>query len=74
MTHHIVPSRHDRLHIQVTREEGDDPIRYDPTHVDEDTPKIPDHRGVISHLEAGGDRHLVRPAGDDHREEGIAGE
>jgi hypothetical protein len=50
-THHIIPSGDNRLHVQVRREESNQPIRNGLAHVDQDTSEIPHDSRVISDLE-----------------------
>lgn len=62
--HHIVPSRHDGLHVQVTREESNHAVGHNLRILDQDVPEIPNDSGIVSDFESGADSHLVTPASD----------
>lgn len=71
-THHIVPGRDDRLHVEITRKESNDPIGHSLAHVDQNTPKISHYSGVVPHFESRRDRYLIRTTRDDHWEESVS--
>lgn len=64
-THHIIPSRDDRLHIQIRREESDQSVGNGFAHIDQDTSEVPHDGGVVSHFESGTDGDLVTASCDD---------
>jgi hypothetical protein len=64
-TNHIVPSRNDALHVEITREERDDSIGNALRVLYEDGAKVSHDGGVVSDFEPGGDGDLVRASGDD---------
>jgi len=57
--YHIVPRSHDRFHIEVAREERNDPIRHDFAVLDQDTAKVSDHSRIISNFKPRADGHLI---------------
>ena len=59
--YHVVPSGHYRLHIKITREEGDDTIRYDLAVLDQNAPKISHYSRVVSDFEPRADSYLIAP-------------
>lgn len=70
--HHIIPSRHNRLHIQIAREERDDTVRNRLAHLDEDTAEIPYYRWIVSDFEPGTDGDLITASCDDLEESRIS--
>jgi len=64
-TNHIVPSRHDRLHVQIGREESDDTIGNAFAVLDEDGTEVSNDGRVVSDLETRGDVDLIGSSGDD---------
>lgn len=58
-TYHVVPCRNDGFHIEVAREECDDPIGHDLTVFHQNASKISNDGGVVSYLEARADGNLI---------------
>lgn len=59
---HVVPRRHDRLHVQIAGEEGNDAIRNNLAVLNEDAPEIPHHGRVIPNFKAGANGNLIAPS------------
>jgi hypothetical protein len=64
-TYHIIPGRNNGLHIEVAREECNDPIRYNLAIFHQDTPKVPNHGWIVSYLETRADGNLITASGYD---------
>ena len=71
---HALPHADDHFHVEVGGEEDDEAVGGDLGEFEEETAVVADHARVGADLEAGGDGLLVGAAGDDHGEEGAAGE
>jgi len=65
MTHHVIPGCHNRLHIEITREEGYYAIGDNLTIFHKDASEIPNDRWIIPNLEPRADGNLITAAGDD---------
>ena len=62
---HVIPGRNNGLHVEVAREECNDPIRYNLAIFHQDTPKVPNHSWIVSYLEARADGNLITASGYD---------
>jgi hypothetical protein len=67
-SYHIVPGRHDRFHVEITREKGNNAIRDDFTVFDKDASKVADNGRIISNFETRADGNLVASTRDDLRQ------
>lgn len=67
-----MPRRNDRLHVEITREERDDTIRYNLAVLDQDATKVPDDAWIVPDFEPAAHRDLVRATGYDEWEETVA--
>lgn len=64
-THHVRPCSHDRLHVQIRREESHDAIGNRLDHVCQDCAKVSHDGWVVSDFESRTDTNLVASSGDD---------
>lgn len=64
-TNHVVPSSNDRLHVEITREEGDDSIGNALAVLDEDATEVSNDGRVVTDFETRGDVDLVGTSSDD---------
>ena len=64
-SYHIVPSCHDRFHVEIAREECNNAIRDNFTVFDKDAPKVADNGWIISDFETRADGNLVASTRDD---------
>jgi hypothetical protein len=71
-TRHVVPGRHDRLHVEIGREKDHNAIRYNLAVFNEEGAEVSDHRRIIPDFKAGRYWDLVVAAGHDEREETVA--
>lgn len=71
---HGLPHADDGFHVEVGGEEDDETVRGDFGEFGEEVAVIADDAWVVADLEGGGHGRLVGAAGDDHGEEGVAGE
>lgn len=67
-----MPHADDGFHVEVRREEDDDPIRGDLRKGEEEAAVIAYDSGLVANLKARRDGGLVAAAGDDHGKEGAA--
>jgi hypothetical protein len=65
MTYHVVPSRNDRLHVQVAREKGHNAIGNNLAIFNKNASKVADHGWIISDFESGTNCNLVTSSGND---------
>jgi hypothetical protein len=65
ITYHVVPGRNNGFHVEVAREEGNNPIGHNLTILHQDTSEIPNNGWVVSHLEARADGNLITASGYD---------
>lgn len=71
---HALPHADDGFHVEVRREEDDEAVRGDFRELGEQGAVVADDAWFVADLEGGGDGLLVGASGDDHGEEGGAGE
>lgn len=71
---HALPHADDGFHVEVRREKNDKPIGSDFGEFGQEGAVVADDAWFVADLEAGGHGGLVGAAGDDHGEEGVAGE
>lgn len=71
---HLVPHADDVVHVQVGGEEGDQPVRRNLCHLDQEEAVVADNGGVVSDFKARAKRRLVGPAGHNQRHDGWAEE
>lgn len=64
-TYHVIPCCHNRLHVKITGEEGNDAIRNNFTVLNKDTAKIPDNGWIIPDLETRTYSDLIATASND---------
>jgi hypothetical protein len=64
-SYHVIPCRNNGLHVEVAREECNDPVGYNLAIFHQDTSKIPNNGWVISYLEARADGNLITTSGYD---------
>ena len=63
--YHVVPGRNDGLHVEITREERNDAIRYNLAIFHQDSSKIPNNGWVVSYFKARADGDLITASGYD---------
>lgn len=71
---HALPHADDGLHVEVRREEDNEAVWRDFREFCQQGTVVADDAGFVADLEAGGNGRLIGAAGDDHGEEGVAGE
>ena len=65
--YHVIPGRNNGLHVEIAREERNDPIRYDLAIFHQDASEIPNNGWVVSYLEARADGNLITASSYDLR-------
>jgi hypothetical protein len=63
-TYHVVPGRHNGLHVKVAREERHDPVRYNFAVLDKNTPEVPNDSRIVPDFEPRANSNLITPASD----------
>lgn len=71
---HALPGADDGFHVEVGGEEDDEAVGGDFGELGEEAAVVADHARFVADLERGRDGALVGASGDDHREEGTAGQ